>query len=162
MNKKYARLIVDNKASKLDNLFTYIIEEDLVDIVEVGMRVLVPFGRGNKVIKALIIEIEDQTREKYKFKNIIDILDDKPIVSNRLIKLGCWIKEEYMCTYLDAFQPILPPGDYKKVNSFIELIDSDYKSTNLEEEKIIEYLKVKEILLLSALKKDLNIASTFF
>ena len=69
MNKKYARLIVDNKASKLDNLFTYIIEDDLVDIVEVGMRVLVPFGRGNKVIKALIIEIEDQTLEKYKFKN---------------------------------------------------------------------------------------------
>ncbi|MGO1470239.1 MAG: primosomal protein N' [Tissierella sp.] len=157
MRNKYARLIVDNKASKLDNLFTYIIGEDLKDIIEIGMRVLIPFGRGNKIIKGLVIAIVDEVDEKYKFKNIIDILDDKPIINKKLIDLGCWLKEKYMSTYLEAFQSILPPGDYKKVNSFIELIDVDYKPKSIEEEKITEYLKKKEIVLLKDFKEDLKL-----
>lgn len=159
MKHKYVKLIIDNKASKLDNLFTYILGEELVDIAEIGMRVIVPFGRGNKVIKGLIIEILDETEEKYKFKNVIDLLDDKPIISKNLIKLGTWIKEEYISTYLEAFQPILPPGDYKKVNSFIELLNIDYNSAITEEKKIIEYLNLNEIVLLSDLKKDLGIVN---
>ena len=159
MKHKYVKLIIDNKASKLDNLFTYILGEELVDIAEIGMRVIVPFGRGNKVIKGLIIEILDETEEKYKFKNVIDLLDDKPIISKNLIKLGTWIKEEYISTYLEAFQPILPPGDYKKVNSFIELLNIDYNSAIIEEKKIIEYLNLNEIVLLSDLKKDLGIVN---
>lgn len=157
MNIKYARLIIDNKASKLDNLFTYIIKEDLIDLVEIGMRVLIPFGRGNKIIKGLIIEIADETDENYKFKEIIDILDDKPIIGSKLIQLALWLKDEYISTYLDAFQPILPPGDYKKVNSFIELIGVNYSSDDLEEEKIIDYLRSRDLVLLGDLKRDLSI-----
>ena len=159
MDKKYARLIVDNKASKLDNLFTYILEGELLDLAEVGMRVLVPFGRGNKIIKALIVEINDETDENYNFKRIIDILDDKPIITPKLIELGSWMKEEYMSTYLEAFQPILPPGDYKKVKTFIEINPSkkDFELKVTEEKTIVEYLRNKENKLLSELKKDLNI-----
>ncbi len=112
MNNKYAKIIIDNKASQLDMLFTYIIGEDLIDTAEVGMRVLVPFGRGNKIIKGLIIEIVDEFDGKYKLKKIVDLLDDKAIVNEKLMKLGSCIKYQYMSTYLDAFQPILPPGDY--------------------------------------------------
>ncbi len=157
MKHKYAKLIIDNNASKLDKLFIYILGEELLDIAEIGMRVMVPFGRGNKIIKGLIIEIADETQENYKFKNIIDVLDDKPIISKALINLGIWMKNEYIASYLDAFQPILPPGDYKKVNSFIELIDVHYKSKVVEEKKIIDYLKKNEISLLEKLKRDLNL-----
>lgn len=157
MKHKYVKLIIDNKASKLDKLFTYILGKELVDIAQLGMRVIVPFGRGNKLIKGLIVEIVDEVQENYKFKKIIDILDDKPIISKSLIELGIWIKERYISTYLEAFQPILPPGDYKDVNSFIELISEDYKSNIIEEEKIIKYLKIHEIVLLETLKKDLNL-----
>ncbi|OLS01706.1 primosomal protein N' [Tissierella creatinophila] len=157
MKHKYARIIIDNSASKLDKLFTYILGEELLEITQVGMRVVVPFGHGNKLIKGLIIEIVDEIKENYKFKKIIDVLDDKPIISKNLIELGIWIKEEYISTYLEAFQPILPPGDYKQVNSFIEIISKDYKSNIIEEEKIIQYLKKYGIVLLDNLKKDLNI-----
>ena len=157
MKHKYAKLIIDNKASKLDKLFTYILGEELLDIAEIGMRVMIPFGHGNKIIKGLIVEIADETKENYKFKKIIDVLDDKPIISKALINLGLWMKNEYIASYLDAFQPILPPGDYKKVNSFIELIDVKYKPEIIEEEKIINYLKENEISLLETLKKDLNL-----
>nr|WP_300005792.1 primosomal protein N' [Tissierella sp.] len=157
MKHKYAKLIIDNNASKLDKLFTYILGEELVDAAQIGMRVIVPFGRGNKIVKGLIVDILDETKENYKFKKVIDVLDDKPIISNSLIQLGTWIKEEYISTYLEAFQPILPPGDYKKVNTFIELLTLDYDSNLPQENKIIEYLNLNEIVLLSELKKDINI-----
>ncbi len=157
MGRKYGKIIIDNRASELDRLFTYIIEDELLDIIEEGMRVIVPFGRGNKVIKGLLVKIEDNFDGNYKLKKIIDVLDDKPIVSKKLLELGFWMKEKYLSSYLDSLQPILPPGDYKKVNSFVELKFPNPKYSSVEEEKIINYLKDKDIIALDVLKRDLKI-----
>ena len=54
---KYAKVIVRNNSIYTDNLFTYEIPEFLVDELEVGHRVLVPFGRGNKPTEAFVFEI---------------------------------------------------------------------------------------------------------
>lgn len=159
MEYKFAKIIIDNNASKLDKLFTYMLKGQVLKVAEVGMRVLVPFGRGNKITKGLIVEISDKSNEPYKFKDVIDVLDDKPIIDKKLIDLGLWIKEQYICTYLDAFQPILPPGDYKSINHFVELIDMNYEPKSLEVKKIIKYLKNNRLVLLENLKKDLEISN---
>lgn len=133
MSIKYGKVIVDNRASKLDRLFTYIIDESIGNIIEEGMRVIVPFGRGNKIVKGIVIHIEEEIEENYNLKSIIDVLDDKPIVSKKLLELGIWMKNEYLCSYIEALQPILPPGDYKKVYSFVNIIDKEYKTSCIEE-----------------------------
>src|SRR5699024_7794060 len=157
MSRKYGKVIVDNKASELDRLFTYIIDEEHTDIIKKGMRVIVPFGRGNKIVNALLVDMDTEFHGDYKLKKIIDILDDKPIISSKLIDLGMWIKKSYLSSYRSAFQPILPPGDYKKVNSFVSLKFANPKHVSIEEKKIIDYLKDKDIVLLSDLKKETNI-----
>ncbi|MDR7869887.1 MAG: primosomal protein N' [Tissierellaceae bacterium] len=157
MNRRYGQVLIDSYASQLDRLFTYIIDDDLIDIAKEGMRVVIPFGKGNKPIKGLLVAIVDEFDESYKLKNIIEVLDDKPIISKELLKLGYWIKNEYLCTYFEALQPILPPGDYKQVNTFVELNDDSYNPQDREEEKIINYLKNKEIVLLLDLKNDLKL-----
>src|SRR5699024_7714425 len=78
-------------------------------------------------------------------------------ISSKLIDLGMWIKKSYLSSYRSAFQPILPPGDYKKVNSFVSLKFANPKHVSIEEKKIIDYLKDKDIVLLSDLKKETNI-----
>src|SRR5699024_2928141 len=88
MSRKYGKVIVDNKASELDRLFTYIIDEEHTDIIKKGMRVIVPFGRGNKIVNALLVDMDTEFHGDYKLKKIIDILDDKPIISSKLIDLG--------------------------------------------------------------------------
>lgn len=157
MGIKYGKVIIDNRATQLDRLFTYIIEEKLLNIIEKGMRVVVPFGRGNKLITGLLVDIDSEFNGNYKLKKIIDVLDDKPIISSELIELGMWIKESYLSSYISAFQPILPPGDYKKVNSFVSLKFDNPKHISLEEKKIINYIKGKENVLLKDLKKELKI-----
>ena len=157
MKIRYGQVLIDSYASQLDRVFIYIIDENFVHLARVGMRVVVPFGKGNKPIKGLLVSIEDRFDDNYELKSIIDILDDKPIISDDLLKLGYWMKEEYLCTYFEALQPLLPPGDYKQVNTFVELIDSNYIPQNSEEKKIIAYLSKADIVLLMDLKNDLKL-----
>ena len=154
---KFAQVIVDNRASKVDRPFTYKINL-FSDIVREGMRVVVPFGRGNKPTKGFIIKIIDSFNEEYEIKEIIDILDDKPLISKELIEVGLWMKDRYLSSYLDALQPILPPGDYKEINTFVDLIDHDDYNYNNDKQRIVDYLK-NGICLLDDLKRDLRIVN---
>ncbi|MDR7856392.1 primosomal protein N' [Tissierella sp.] len=158
MEKKYAQIIVDNKASQVDKPFTYVLESELINSVKEGMRVVVPFGKGNKLIKGIVINILDTCDEKYKLKNVVDVLDDKPLVSKSLIDLSKWMRDSYLSSYLDAFQTVLPPGDFKEVNTFIELSnESSINDISNEGTKIIYYLKTRGKVLLEDLKRNLSI-----
>lgn len=158
LNIKYAQIIVNNRSSQVDRPYTYIIDEELKDIVKEGMRVVIPFGRGNKLIKGIVIKIVGNTPYKNGLKKVVDVLDDKPLISKKLIDLSIWMKEYYLSSYLDAFQPVLPPGDFKEINTFIELVDKkNHDNVNEEEAKIISYLGNKEKTLLEYCKKDLRI-----
>lgn len=125
MNKKYAQVIIDNKASQTDKPYTYIVPEDMKDSIKEGMRVLVSFGRGNRVIKGIVIKLQDYYEKNYKLKSIIDIIDDQPLISKNMIDLSIWMSEVYLCSYLDALQTVLPPGDFKKVKTYISLDEED-------------------------------------
>lgn len=158
MNKKFAQVIVDNRSLQVDKPFTYILDGEFMSWVKPGMRVVVPFGRGNKLIKGIVINIKDSFHESYQLKKIIDVLDDKPLISEELIELSLWVSQKYLASFRDSLRLVLPPGDFKKINTFINLIDEKEKSDLSEEEiKILLYLKNNERVLLSRLKKDLNI-----
>lgn len=51
--EKFAEVIVNSDAVTIDKPFTYKIKEDLINKIEVGHRVLIPFGNGNKKLKVL-------------------------------------------------------------------------------------------------------------
>lgn len=163
MTQVYGKIIVDNRSSSVDRPFTYKIDSEMTGIIKEGMRVVVPFGRGNKLIKGLVIEIEADIEPNYKVKSIIDVLDDKPLISKNLIQLSLWIKDKYLASYLDSFQPSLPPGDFKEVNTYVELIEENYNyQPTKEEEKIIKYLNFNGYCLLDELKKELKILNINF
>jgi len=163
MTQVYGKIIVDNRSSSVDRPFTYKIDSEMTGSIKEGMRVVVPFGRGNKLIKGLVIGIEEDIEPNYKVKSIIDVLDDKPLISKNLIQLSLWIKDKYLASYLDSFQPSLPPGDFKEVNTYVELIEENYNyQPTKEEEKIIKYLNFNGYCLLDELKKELKILNINF
>ena len=121
MNKKYAQIIIDNRASSTDKPYTYSIPSDMFDIIEEGMRVLVPFGRGNRVIIGIVIKIQNYYEKDYRLKSIIDVIDDKPLISKDMIELSLWMSKHYLSPYLEAFQTVLPPGNFKEVKTYVSL-----------------------------------------
>ena len=125
MNRKYAQVIVENKAASTDKPYIYIIEPDMIYEIEEGMRVLVPFGQGNRIIKGIVIKIQDHYERSYQLKSIIDVIDDKPLISKDMINLSLWMSEHYLSPYLDAFQTVLPPGDFKEVKTYVVLNENN-------------------------------------
>ena len=75
------------------------------------MRVLVPFGSGNRPCDGIVLALAEQ-KEAGGLKQVISLLDDEPVLTEKLIKLALWMRERCFCTVYDAVKAMLPAGLY--------------------------------------------------
>ncbi|HHV46182.1 MAG TPA: primosomal protein N' [Tissierellia bacterium] len=160
MNTKFAAVIVNNKSSNTDIVYTYKFNPEEMDSIETGMRVIVPFGKGNRPVKGIVIGIKDEIDEgEYELKSILEVIDEKPLISKELIELSLWMADKYLCTNINALQAVLPPGDFKEIKTYISLNENIKGNPMLTqyERDIIEFIKSKGVRLeLEELKKHIN------
>ena len=106
--------------------FTYAIPVGMV--VEGGVRVLVPFGRGTKYV-GLVCRVHDQQPQDYAVKDIEAVMDVAPIVTSSQLKLWQWIGDYYLSPIGDVYKAALPGGlkaedGYKpKTETYIRLTE---------------------------------------
>lgn len=93
----------------LDGFFTYSVPSSANEQVEVGKRVLVPFGR-NKTYVGIIASIHHQQPEGYQTKDILQVLDSTPILLGSQLRLWQWIADYYMSPIGEVFKAALPSG----------------------------------------------------
>lgn len=105
-----AQVIVDHNSYQTDRLFDYIIPPELQKDLLRGMRVIVPFGKGNKRLEAYVMNIEEKCVEGEGYKVILDILDASPVLSSNQIKMIFWMRNKYLCKYIEGIRCFLPPG----------------------------------------------------
>ena len=152
----YAEVIVRSNTVYTDNLFTYKIPEFLEDIVRIGHRVLVPFGKGNKPIEAFVFKIknnfgdekgleEENSDKKFKIKEIEDILDEEPLFLPEQLELVHWMKNRYICTYMECINMIYPKG-LKLKNYKVAVLKNDYleKLDSLSDDEKKVAIKISE------------------
>lgn len=135
----YVEVVVRSNSTYTDNLFTYQIPDYFDGKIEVGHRVLVPFGRGNKPVEAFVFKLIDKFDEGFKVKDIVEILDESPIFREEDIELVTWMKNRYLCTYIDCINLIYPKG--YKLDNYKVIIRGDklkYIGTSLEKEILAE------------------------
>lgn len=110
---------VENTLYHFDKPFSYSVPIQFEEVVKAGMRVLVPFGRGDTNRVALVLSVENESDES-KLKPIIKILDKKPVLNEEMLSLAYWIKERYFCTLFESAKLMIPSGlGYKIKNSYI-------------------------------------------
>ena len=91
----------------LAKTFTYCVSEAEFNFVKNGMRVVVPFGKS-KMYTALIIDKHQNEPVLYEAKEINQILDEKPIVTEIQIAHWQWIASYYMCAIGDVYRGAMP------------------------------------------------------
>jgi len=91
----------------LEKLFTYSVSDAEASFLKPGMRVAVPFGKS-KIYSALVHEVHQTPPTIYEAKEIDQILDEKPLVSEIQIKHWFWIAEYYMCSIGEVFRTAVP------------------------------------------------------
>lgn len=109
MSQKYADIIIDISHEAVDRTFQYIIPEELMDSIEVGMQVIVPFGQSSKERTGYVINITDKpSYDVNKLKSIAGIPDKSLALEGKLIKLAAWMKEKYGSTMINALKTVMP------------------------------------------------------
>ena len=92
----------------LEGLFTYGLPEQWAAQVTMGVRVLVPLGKSKHYI-AMAVRVH-QTEPQVKWKNIEQVLDDKPVLRLEQMRLWQWISDYYMSPIGDVFKAAMPSG----------------------------------------------------
>lgn len=91
----------------LPKTFTYKVSEAEFHFIQVGMRVMVPFGK-NKMYTALVADLHQIPPTLYEAKEIYQILDEKPVVNLFQIQHWQWIANYYMCNIGDVYRGAMP------------------------------------------------------
>ena len=91
----------------LPKTFTYKVLESEYLFLKKGMRVAVPFGK-NKIYTGLVIDLHQIPPILYEAKEIHEIIDEKPVVTEYQIKLWFWIADYYMCSIGDVYRGAMP------------------------------------------------------
>ncbi|MCR5022391.1 primosomal protein N' [Ruminococcus sp.] len=138
-----AYVALSHAAYSFDNEYSYLVPERYRHILKAGMRVLVSFGRGNNRVIGLVTRIGTDDISQHRLKPIISVVDTESLVSDEMMKIIFWLKENTFCTYYDAFKSAVPTGFSYKVDMHFALVNTyiDRDTLTPEESEIISFLE---------------------
>jgi primosomal protein N' (replication factor Y) len=139
---KYIEVIVP---LPLPGTFTYSIAEELY--IDVGFRVIVPFGQS-KYYTGIIYKIYDDNQKDFNVKEILDVIDDSPIITKKQLNFIEWISKYYMCSLGEAYNAALPSALKLKSESTITIhpdVDLDNHILDERETTLLNWLQQKDL-----------------
>lgn len=104
-----AKVAVSKAVYAIDKPYDYLVPAALEDRLRPGMRVLVPFGAGNRGSDGVVLALYQQEAGG-GLKAITAALDEEPVLDHRGLQLALWMRERYFCTVYDAVKAMLPAG----------------------------------------------------
>ncbi|HBV45181.1 MAG TPA: primosomal protein N' [Eubacterium sp.] len=168
----YADVIIDISHEQLDKTFQYAVPDELVDVIELGMSVDIPFGAGNRQITGYVVGLGDKAAYPVeKIKYITGITEGKVTAVSRMLKLAAWLKHNYGCTMNQAIKTVIPVKDKVKqkekhsVNLIIDAaqaqkyLDTFAKKNAKARYRLLEALIKEPVIDESIIKSKLNITA---
>lgn len=120
-------------------LFTYRVPRDMAEVLKIGARVIVPFGKNNgRVFTAIVARLHNSPPTSYQARYISEVLDEYPLVTGYQLELFRWMAEYYMCCVGDVMNIALPSGLKISSQSKVQVNpDFDYPELLTEFEDIL-------------------------
>ena len=104
-----AKIAVSAAPYWIDKPYEYAVPDDLLGRVQPGIRVAVPFSAGNRRSEGIVLALSNKA-EYEKLKDIYEVLDTEPVLTQQQIQLALFMRERFFCTVYDAVRAILPAG----------------------------------------------------
>ncbi len=126
------------------------------------MRVLVPFG-GKKIYTGIVFELHDNTPENFVAKEMISMLDDKPILPQEQIDFWNWLSEYYLCNLGEIYRFSFPSSLKLESETYLKLKPGaviDFENLDVNEMYLVQALEVRQLINLTDIeafipKKDI-------
>ncbi len=157
--KRFADVVV---ALPVEGEFTYEVPEAFADLIAVGKRVLVPFGK--RMVTGYVVGLRAESDFK-KPKSLADVLDDKPLFDLKKLKFLRWLSSYYLVPQGEVLKLIHPSALNIKSQRFfslsekgLELVSNQKYSNDLSDESIKVLSLIKNEASLSVLAKRVKSA----
>ena len=106
-------IAVEQATFSFDKLYSYLWPDTLGN-PQIGVRVLVPFGGGNRTRQGLVMDCVQQ-EQTAGLKSVLSVMDAQPLLSLEMVSLARFMQERTFCTLFDAVRAMLPTGLYLQV-----------------------------------------------
>ena len=118
-----ARIALNAATYAIDKPYDYRVPPQLAERLVPGMRVIIPFGPGNRHTEGLVLALEESAPVGVALKQVLTILDEEPVLDSQALKLALWMRERWFCTVYDAARAMLPAGLYYSLQDRWKLAD---------------------------------------
>ena len=136
-----AKIAVSAANFAIDKPYSYFIPQDMR--LTPGMRVVVPFGKGNHRAEGVVLSVEEGAQTG--LKTVLEALDREPLVSEEMLRMAAMLRQRYFCTFYDAIRAILPAGLwYQTKDTYALTDDRSWQEKKLRQEdgqKILAHLE---------------------
>ncbi|MDQ2719516.1 MAG: primosomal protein N' [Bacteroidota bacterium] len=142
--------------------YTYSVPEKFEKKIQIGCRAEVVFGKSKKY--AGIIKSITKEAPAYETKEILNVIDDEPVIYPKQLQLWKWISEYYMCSEGEVMAAALPT--HLKLSSeailiFNEEYGEDFSALDDEEYMLAEALLIKKELKITEVQQVANIIHVY-
>ena len=139
----------------LPRYFTYSLPDEWADEVQMGCRVVVPFGR-KKYYTAIVRNVHYCEPADYEVKEVSALLDAHPILLPEQFKFWEWLADYYLCTQGDVYKAALPSGLKLESETMVEYNPDFESEVRLpeREQKILDLLSAEPEQCVTKLEKD--------
>ncbi len=107
-----AKIALKAATYAIDKPYDYAVPAELTGLLKPGMRVIVPFGAGNRRTEGIVLALEAHSPAGLTLKPVLTVLDEEPVLNRQAIRLALWMRERWFCTVYDAARAMLPAGLY--------------------------------------------------
>lgn len=141
-----AEVVLNNNSKATDKLYHYAVPQNLAEDVKIGVRVLVPFGFGNKTSEAYVFGITESS-EYDKLKEIKSVIDKYSYFNEKTTELIRFMNHRYFCGYISAIRAVVPSGVGMNIKKLVtrcgNLSESakKYLAHSLSASRIYEFLE---------------------
>ncbi|WP_288448132.1 primosomal protein N' [uncultured Chryseobacterium sp.] len=156
---QYAQIVLP---LNLKGSFTYKVPEEMIPEIQIGMRVLVPFG-GKKIYTGIVFELHNNAPENFVAKEVISMLDDQPIMPEEQINFWNWLSGYYMCSLGEIYRFSFPSSLKLESETYLKLKPGavvNFENLDVNEMYLIQALEVRQLINLTDIeafipKKDI-------
>ena len=144
----------------LEARFTYRVPQVLNGQIAFGMRVIVPFG-NNKLYAAVVERVHENAPKQFAVKYVLDVIDDRPVVSEAQYRLWQWMADYYMCTIGEVMAAALPSALRLASETKVKIhpdFDGDVTVLTPYEMNVVELLLHRETMTVAEVGKTLQVA----
>ena len=104
-----AEVIINSSAKKLNRTFDYNIPKELENLIFIGSKVLVPFGRLKSLEEAHVVKIKESS--EFEIKDIVKV---ETGLTDKQIEIANWIAKRYFCNVSECIKLMQTPGTRTK------------------------------------------------